>query len=149
MGEQDEIFGRWIESANDWLSEFMAEASLTTKKSGLLGLRAGLHALRDRLTVDELAQLAAQLPILLRGAYYEGWIPANNPVKFRRPEELYDRIRKELGPNSNIDPKRVVWALFRLLSHRVSRGEINDIMSALPNELACVWEQSEASSLPS
>src|SRR5690606_28951800 len=33
-------------------------------------LRAVLHALRDRLTVDECADLAAQLPLLVRGVYY-------------------------------------------------------------------------------
>jgi len=31
-------------------------------------MRATLHALRDRLTVEEVAQLGAQLPMLVRGA---------------------------------------------------------------------------------
>jgi uncharacterized protein (DUF2267 family) len=30
-----------------------------------------LHALRDRLTVEEASDLAAQLPMLIRGLYYE------------------------------------------------------------------------------
>ena len=43
-------------------------------------LRAVLHALRDRLTVDECADLAARLPLLVRGMYCEGWDPSRVPV---------------------------------------------------------------------
>jgi uncharacterized protein (DUF2267 family) len=42
-------------------------------------LRAIMHALRDRLTVNEAVQLGAQLPILLRGVYYDGWAPSKAP----------------------------------------------------------------------
>ena len=41
-------------------------------------LRAVLHALRDRLTVEESAQFAAQLPMLIRGLYYGGWDPSRS-----------------------------------------------------------------------
>jgi len=34
-------------------------------------LRAVLHALRDRLTTEEIAQFGAQLPTFVRGVYYE------------------------------------------------------------------------------
>jgi hypothetical protein len=35
-----------------------------------------LHVLRDRLTIQEAVQPGAQLPMLIRGLYWEGWDPA-------------------------------------------------------------------------
>jgi uncharacterized protein (DUF2267 family) len=43
-------------------------------------LRATLHALRDRLIIDEVAQLSAQLPMLIRGLYYKGWDPTKTAL---------------------------------------------------------------------
>ena len=51
-------------------------------------LRSVLQTLRDRLTVEETAQLAAQLPMLVRGLYYEGWNPTVVPVDMDRAEFL-------------------------------------------------------------
>jgi len=55
-------------------------------------LRSTLHTLRDRLTVDEVAQLAAQLPMLVRGFYYEGWDPTGKPLKVRDLESFSQRL---------------------------------------------------------
>jgi uncharacterized protein (DUF2267 family) len=57
-----------------------------------LALRATLHALRDRLTVEEVAQLGAQLPTLIRGFYYEGWDPTGKPLRVRHKEQFLARL---------------------------------------------------------
>src|SRR5258706_928036 len=57
-------------------------------------LRAVLHALRDRLTVDEGAQFSAQLPMLVRGLYYAGWDPSRVPQKMSR-DEVLQRVPQE------------------------------------------------------
>ena len=60
-----------IEEAYQWPKE--------RRQQSYAALRAVLHALRDRLPVQESADLAAQLPVLIRGIYYEGWDPARVP----------------------------------------------------------------------
>ena len=53
-----------------------------------------LHALRDWLPLNEGADLAAQLPGLLRGAYYEQWRPATTPVKKRSKADFIARVEE-------------------------------------------------------
>jgi uncharacterized protein (DUF2267 family) len=50
-----------IHQTNGWLGDVAAELDGTDRQYAYRTLRATLHALRDRLTVDEAAQLAAQL----------------------------------------------------------------------------------------
>ena len=98
-----------------------------------------LHALRDRMSVDEAAQLGAQLPMLLRGVYYEGWHPAGKPLKERHKAQFFEHVQNELRRNGNFDPEPVVEAVFELLANRISVGEIDDIKGLLPSELRALW----------
>ena len=75
---------REIEEAYGWPKE--------RRNQSYAALRAVLHALRDRLPVDEASQLGAQLPMLVRGIYYSGWDPSKVPVKMSR-DEFMQRIR--------------------------------------------------------
>jgi uncharacterized protein (DUF2267 family) len=100
-------------------------------------LRAVLHALRDRLTVDEASDLAAQLPLLIRGLYYEGWDPSKVPVKMSK-EEFLDRVRRELGFEVEGGIEQLVSTVLRALGRYVTDGEWQDIRSSLPRDLASV-----------
>src|SRR5690348_4982934 len=76
-----------IESAYGWPKE--------RRNQSYEVMRVVLHTLRDRLTVDEAAQLGAQLPLLIRGVYYEGWNPSRVPQKMDR-EEFLLRVRQNV-----------------------------------------------------
>lgn len=86
-----DVFDTTIQKTNNWLNELMELAGLQQRQGAYLALRATLHALRDRLPVDEVAQLGAQLPMLVRGFYYEGWDPTPKPVRARHKEEFVIR----------------------------------------------------------
>lgn len=63
-----------------------------------MALRSVLHTLRDRLTVEEAADLSAQLPLMIRGIYFDAWTPATAPVTIREQNELLDYINEKVGP---------------------------------------------------
>lgn len=80
-----EIFGNTLQKTHLWLDDLMAELGWQDRHKAYLALRAVLHTLRDRLTVEEAAHLGAQLPMLIRGFYYEGWDPKRQAGKRASP----------------------------------------------------------------
>ena len=100
-------------------------------------LRAVLHAVRDRLPVEETAQLAAQLPMLVRGIYYEGWDPTRVPVKMDR-EEFLDRVRRELPFEIDGGIERLAQTVLAALRLHITDGEWEDVKANFPKDLAGV-----------
>jgi uncharacterized protein (DUF2267 family) len=130
-----DIFNKLTEPATHWLKDMMDELRTDDRQLAWHALRAGLHALRDRLTVEEAAQLSAQLPLLVRGLYFEGWDPTGKPLRIRHGQEFLALIREKYAPRIDIPASDVIQALFRVLEKHVSLGELTDIMLTLPSEL--------------
>jgi uncharacterized protein (DUF2267 family) len=133
-----EVFDRTIHKTNIWLKDLMEILGSADRQEAYAALRATLHALRDRLTIEETAQLAAQLPMLIRGFYYEGWDPTGKPLKERHRDEFLARIQRELE-RYEIDPERVARAVFQVVANRITEGEIEDVEHVLPREIRDLW----------
>jgi len=130
-----------IHTTNTWLKELAEELGWEDRARVYHALGAVLHALRDRLTVAEAADLGAQLPLLIRGLYYEGWTPNAKPVKERRKEEFLAHIAAALRGHAEIYPEAVAWAVFKVLQKHVSPGEISDVKHVLPTQIRSLWPE--------
>lgn len=75
-------FDHAVQVANTWVHDVAKQFDTQDQHFAYRVLRAWLHTLRDRLTVEAAAHFAAQLPELLRGVYYEGWNPSAVPDKY-------------------------------------------------------------------
>ena len=134
------VFDRTIQETHEWLQDLMYEMAWDDRQMAYRGLRATLQTLRDRMTPEEAVHLGAQLPMLVRGFYYEGWKLSNMPWKISRKEEFFDRVREILADDTlRIDYEDLTRAVFKLIRHRVSDGEAEDVTSILPAELAELW----------
>jgi len=134
-----DVFDTTIHKTNAWLNELGQELGSDDRHAAYLALRATLHALRDRITVEEVAQLGAQLPMLVRGFYYEGWDPTGKPVRVRRKETFLLWIAQQFPSADLIDPEKTARAVFQLLARRVSEGEIEDVKHVLPAGIRDLW----------
>ena len=138
-----EVFDETLHKTNMWLKE-IEHALGSDRRSAYQALRAVLHCLRDRLPVHEAAQLGDQLPMLVRGIYYEAWHPAGKPERIRSREEFLAWINAQLPKTKPIDPKDAVRAVFQVLEKHVSWGEIRDVMQSLPEDIRALWPRPQS-----
>jgi uncharacterized protein (DUF2267 family) len=134
-----EVFDTTVQRANSWLKDLMRIMEWQDRHRAYLALRVTLHTLRDRLTVDEVAQLGAQMPMLVRGMYYEGWDPSNKPLKGRHKLDFLVEIDEHFMHDLPVDAEGMVRGVFQLLESRISEGEIEDVRQVLPSELKDLW----------
>lgn len=135
-----EVFDSTLQKTNSWLNDIMQEMGWEDKRQrAYLALRSVLHALRDRLTVEEALDLGAQLPMLIRGFYYEGWKITGKPLKERHREDFLAHIKHDFRNDDRMDPEAIARAVFNVIARRVSAGEIEDIKRILPAELRDLW----------
>ncbi len=87
-----------VQETNIWLKAIADELYFENRHQAYNALPAVLHALRDRLPPEAAVHLGAQLPILARGIYYEGWHMAGKPTKERSVQEFADHVLEELPP---------------------------------------------------
>ena len=102
-----------------------------------------LHKLRDRLTVNLAAHLGAQLPLLIRGVYYDQFEPGHMPSELRSRDDFVAEVAEWLSDTKPVDPDEAVRSVFRVLSRHISEGQINKIRDALPKSIRKLWDSAE------
>ena len=128
-----------LQSLHEWLKELRTLTNWDDEQRTYRLLRVTLQALRDWLDVNEASQLGAQLPMLIRGIYYEGWRPAGTPVTERGKQDFIARIEDAFKTDPIDDPDEAVTSVFKLLNRRISKGEIEDVRMRLPSTLRELW----------
>jgi len=129
-----------IATSRMWLHQMMEKLDLPPDDAGraLHALRAGLHAIRDRLPASEVVHLGAQLPVLIRGVYYDGWRLAQDATRMKNRSDVLEHVRHELDPDP-LSATDVLAAVIELVHEHVSAGEIDNVVATLPKALAALW----------
>jgi uncharacterized protein (DUF2267 family) len=128
-----------VEMTNAWLAEIAQRLGDQQQRRAYLGLRAVLHALRDRLSADDAAHLAAQLPMLVRGIFYEGYRPSGKPLAEHKKSEFLAAVRSEC-PEEDLNIGTITRAVLQVVAKHVSAGETDKIKAKLPAGVRELWE---------
>lgn len=129
-----------VQQIQEWLKELRDNAGLSDEAEALSVLRNVLHQLRDRLTPDEAIELGSQLPVIVRGLYYEGWRPSRTPQKVRTKQAFLDEVTTKMLPR-RLPPESVVKDVFALVAHHCDPGEVGDVIAQLPSEIKALWPE--------
>jgi uncharacterized protein (DUF2267 family) len=97
-------------------------------------LRAVLHTLRDRLPLEEAVHFGAQLPMIVRGFYYEGWNPAKVPIKMDR-EEFVSRVRQKFIFDSDKSMPELIKIILAHVFIHIDPREAIHLKKVLPKDL--------------
>jgi uncharacterized protein (DUF2267 family) len=133
-------FDSTIQTTHVWLNEIAEELGWgPDPHRAYKALRAVLHALRDRLHPDEAAGFAAQLPLLVRGAFYEGWHPAGTPHRVRTAREFLAPVAEAFRADAHLRAEDIARAVFAVVKRHLSSGEVADVIAALPADIQTLW----------
>jgi len=133
-----EVFDKTLQTTNTWLKE-IGEDLGGDRRLAWRALSAVLHRLRDRLPLGVAAHLGAELPMLVRGVYYDQFQPARLPGDCRDLAEFLDEVQARLVDADGLEAGDAVRAVFAVLSRHVPQGQIRIVKDALPQTIRAAW----------
>jgi uncharacterized protein (DUF2267 family) len=133
-----DVWDRTLQTTNIWLDEIMAEIGPDRQVAWHV-LSAVLRTLRDRVPLGLAAHLGAQLPLIVRGVYYDQWHPAAEPERTRDLDEFLERVADKIHGIRPVDVQDATRAVFRTLSRHVDPGQSAKVIDALPEKVRALW----------
>lgn len=136
MSEQGlPIIDRTVHETNRWLNEIMHDAAIDDKSLALQGFRAVMVTLRDTMPVDLATNLGDQLPVLVRGLYYENYVPSKTP-HLERTTDAWAASVAESGDNIQVDQAMTLSrAVYALLRRELDANIVDKVSDAIPQDL--------------
>jgi uncharacterized protein (DUF2267 family) len=135
-----EIWDASIQRTNVWLKELMQELNCTDHRKTYLTLRSVLHTLRDHLPINDAVYLGEQLPMLIRGMYFEHWNVTNEPIPLRHRNDFFTAVSHSMARDGEtLNAETGTRAVFRLLDRKATDGEIEDLQHVIPVILLDLW----------
>lgn len=129
-----------IQKTHEWLNQVGDELGFDNEHAAYAALRATLHTIRDRLPVELVAHFGAELPLMVRGIYYDGWHPSAARLKESHSRPFCESMRHELqGHNELQHVEDVARSVLRVLDQRLDPGQIGKVVDAMPEEARRLW----------
>ena len=126
-----------LQKTNEWLVRIMQGLGTAEPEQAYAVLRATLHSLRDALPPEEATAIGSQLPLMMRGIYYEGWRASPGAPQEAPADRFLRRVTEELGRTAAEARLDVV---LQVLSREIASDGI-DVQRILPESLRASWRK--------
>jgi uncharacterized protein (DUF2267 family) len=134
-----DVFDKSLQTTNIWLNDITEQIGPDRQLAWHV-LGVVLRTLRDRLPADHAAHLASQLPLVVRGAYYEQYRPSIQPDDtLSKAADFVARVAEGLAAVRPVDPEDAITAVFNVLETHVPAGQAQKTRQALPDDLRRYW----------
>lgn len=133
MSHTRDPFAPAVHSANVWLRHVADAMATDDRIFAYRATRAWLHTVRDRLEPHAATHLSAQLPDLLRGVFFEGWVPGRTP----KTSDVNAMLAEFACAAGITDDEAVglLWIVTDAFRELCSPGLLEHLFARLPAEL--------------
>jgi uncharacterized protein (DUF2267 family) len=138
-----DVFDKTLQTTNIWLDEIMAELGPDRHVAWHV-LGAVLRTVRDRVPLGLATHLGSQLPILVRGTYYDQWHVREKPLELRSADEFLERVQEGLAQTRPINARNAVRAVLATVTRHIDAGEVRKVRDALPKHIESLWPDEAA-----
>jgi uncharacterized protein (DUF2267 family) len=136
-----DVFDSTVQQTNLWLKDLMGRIPTTDRHFAYQLLRATLHVFRDRIGHENAVHFGAQLPMLIRGFYYEGWQMNKPAPKTRHADDFMNAIEDEAGRTLGPDLRDKVRAVFSVVADHIDAHEMEKLRKVLHLELQTLLQE--------
>jgi uncharacterized protein (DUF2267 family) len=134
-----EVIDHTVQLTHEWINELRERLGWDSSRDALRLLRVTLAQIREHIGHEEMAQFSAQMPLLIRGMFFEGWQPAHTPLRDRNLWHFIDAIEAQFSGVHDWRGVQDIQAVFKTLEHKISEGEIRDVKAGLPQAIRALW----------
>ena len=123
------------QETNLWLNEIGERLDTADRRKAFDALRATLHAVRDRVGADHALHFAAQLPLLIKGLFFENWRPSETPTREREKETFLANVDAEVRRGIGVDPEHAVKAVLEVLAEHIDPAQMDKLRRLFPENM--------------
>lgn len=133
-----DVFDTTTQKTMQWLREIDVELGWANRRTAYEALRGCLQIVRDHLAIDEMAHLGAQLPMLVRGIYYEGWDPSHAPLG-RSIDDFVLDLTEFVPWQADHDYEAIARVCFEVMARHLDPGIVRHVSNSLPEGIRRLW----------
>lgn len=137
-----DVFDKTIHTTNVWL-DGINQMIGPDRAVAWKVLSVVLHCLRDQLPLQLAAHLGAQLPLMVRGVYYDQFEPEKLPGELHSEEDFLEAVHRGLQGIRPVDSREASNAVFETLSAHISGGQVRKVRGALPKGIRKLWPEAQ------
>jgi len=138
-----------VQELNGWIKEIADRLGTEERRLAHCALRATLHAVRDRVGPDHASHLAAQLPLLVRSIFFDGYNPAVTPRRERSRGAFLEQVHIEgVQPLDLMELERAVKVVLAVIEARTDRAQIDNLIAQFPREFSDLFPPAPEAKAP-